>query len=136
MLLRRTSPGASAQHLACLNRKRVEEVILLLRVHLVASMCDPILYVADEIVEIDEIYSEAIVAAWTHLHASHGWVAHCLPLFLSECMFRSLRLPLSVALLRLLPPPPGEMWLNCPSASGPQRDQPTQRVFPIHTHYP
>ncbi len=34
----------------------------------------------------------------TYLHTSHGWPADYLPLYLAECMFRSLHLPLSVAL--------------------------------------
>jgi hypothetical protein len=49
------------------------------------------------------VHTNTIEGYWsllrTHLHASHGWPADYLPLFLSECMYRSLRIPLSVALL-------------------------------------
>jgi hypothetical protein len=49
-----------------------------------------------------KVHTNTIEGYWsllrTHLHASHGWPAHYLPLFLSECMFRSLHLPLSIAL--------------------------------------
>jgi hypothetical protein len=48
------------------------------------------------------VHSNTIESYWsqlrTWLHASHGWPADYLPLFLSECMFRSLHIPLSVPL--------------------------------------
>lgn len=50
-----------------------------------------------------EVHTNTIEGYWsqlrTWLHVSHGWPAHYLPLFLAECMFRSLHLPLSVLLL-------------------------------------
>jgi hypothetical protein len=52
--------------------------------------------------EIVTVHTNTIEGYWsqfrTWLHASHGWPADYLPLFLSECMYRSLRIPLSVAL--------------------------------------
>ncbi len=48
------------------------------------------------------VHTNTIEGYWsqlrTWLHASHGWFADYLPLFLSECMFRSLHIPLSIAL--------------------------------------
>ncbi len=48
------------------------------------------------------VHTNTIEGYWsllrTHLHASHGWTAGYLPLFLYECMFRSLKLPLTTLL--------------------------------------
>lgn len=49
-----------------------------------------------------EVHTNTIESYWstfrTHLHKSKGWPAKYLPLVLCECMFKSLHLPLSVAL--------------------------------------
>jgi transposase len=48
------------------------------------------------------VHTNTIEGYWsllrTWLHTSHGWPAAYLPLYLAECMFRSLHLPLTVAL--------------------------------------
>jgi hypothetical protein len=55
------------------------------------------------------VHTNTIEGYWsqlrTWLHASHGWTADYLPLFLYECMFRSTHRPLTT-LLRAAPPPP------------------------------
>lgn len=47
-------------------------------------------------------HTNTIEGYWSQLrrwlHASHGWPADYLPLFLSECSYRSLRIPLTTAL--------------------------------------
>ncbi len=52
--------------------------------------------------ELYPVHTNTIEGYWsqfrTYLHTSHGWPADYLPLYLAECMFRSLHLPLSVAL--------------------------------------
>jgi hypothetical protein len=53
--------------------------------------------------ELVTVHANTIEGYWSklrgHLQDSHGWEADYLPLFLSECMFRSLRLPLTAPLL-------------------------------------
>ena len=48
------------------------------------------------------VHTNTIEGYWSdlrlHLHASHGWTADYLPLFLSECMFRSLHIPITTLL--------------------------------------
>lgn len=52
-----------------------------------------------------QLHTNTIEGYWsqlrTWLHASHGWPADYLPLFLSECMYRSLHMPLSITLRAL-----------------------------------
>jgi hypothetical protein len=54
--------------------------------------------------EPHQVHTNTIEGYWsqlrTYLHTSHGWPAHYLPLYLSECMFRSLHLSL-LTLLQL-----------------------------------
>lgn len=52
--------------------------------------------------KIVTVHTNTIEGYWSklrgHLQDSHGWEADYLPLFLCECMFRSLRLPLTAPL--------------------------------------